>query len=582
MRPSGPDQRLTRASAARACVGACAVLALLLGCPPVQAEGLDGASRLAASTIDAAGIRATVRFLASDLLEGRAPGTRGDTLAQAYLASRLEALGLEAAGAPGKGYLEPLELVGLRASLPRTVAFEAAGKRLALEVGRDVVAFSGDQREVSELSGAELVFVGYGITAPEERWDDYKGADVRGKVVVVLNDDPSREPARFGGRTRTYYGRYSYKFEEALRHGAIGVLVVHTDASAGYGWHVVAGSWWREDFELPRDRKAPALTAKGWLSEAAARRVATLGGHDLEALRARAERDDFRVVPLGVRVSLRIQSTLSRRFTANVVARLPGRDRALAAEAVVIAAHHDHLGVGDPRKGDRIYNGAWDNASGVAGVLAIARALKALPEPPRRSVLLVLTAAEESGLLGSKHWVRSERWLAGRVAAAINVDGLNVWGRTRDLGFVGLGRTSLDPILSGVARALGRTLRGDPAPELGLFYRSDQLSFARAGIPVVAVEPGHDFLGRAAGYGIRLMETFEAERYHQPQDELTDDWNLEGAVEDLRFLFHAVRVIADAPALPTWRAGDEFEATRAAAIQRARATPPTRAGDKPR
>lgn len=232
--PAGHLARLAAASV---------VLVLVLALPArARAEVLDPAARTAAATIDAADLRATVRFLASDLLEGRSPATRGDTLAQAYLASRFEALGLEPAGAPGRGFLQPLELVGLRPSLPKSVQFDAGARRLSLEVGRELVAFSGDQRPVSELAGAELVFVGYGITAPEERWDDYKGADVRGKVVVVMNDDPARDPARFAGRARTYYGRYSYKFEEALRHGAIGVLVVHTDASAGYGWHVVAGT----------------------------------------------------------------------------------------------------------------------------------------------------------------------------------------------------------------------------------------------------------------------------------------------------------------------------------------------------
>ena len=535
-----------------------------------QADPLEARVHAAAATLGAAELRATVRFLSSDLLEGRAPATRGDQLAQAYLASRFEALGLEPAGAPGHGYLQPFELVGITPSLPKTVTFEAGARRLPLEVGRDLVAFPGDQRAVSAIARAELVFVGYGITAPEERWDDYKGADVRGKVVVVMNDDPARDPARFGGRARLYYGRYPYKFEEALRHGAIGALVLHTEASAGYGWHVVGGSWWREDFELPREPGQAALVAKGWLAEGAARRLFALGGHALEALRARAEREDFRAIPLGVRVSFSIESTLRRRWSANVIARLPGRDRATSGEAVVIAAHHDHLGVGDPKKGDRIYNGAWDNASGVAGVLALARAMKALPRAPTRSVLFVLTGAEEAGLLGSRHWVKSELWAPGRIAAAINVDGLNVWGRTRDLGFVGLGRSSLDPILGDVARLLGRTVRGDPAPELGLFYRSDQLSFARGGIPVVALEPGHDFIGRPAGWGLRLTETFEAERYHQPQDELTDDWNLDGAVEDLRFLMHAVWAIAESPGLPAWRSGDEFAAARAAAIARAR------------
>ena len=544
-----------------------ALAAVLLQAPTglhAQAAA-DAGMRAAAATLGAAELRATVRFLASDLLEGRAPATRGDALAQAYLASQLEWLGLEPAGAPGHGFLQPFELVGVKPSLPRTVTATAGARRLSLEIGRDLVAFSGDQRPVSELADVELVFVGYGITAPEERWDDYKGADVRGKVVVVMNDDPARDPARFGGRARLYYGRYPYKFEEALRHGALGVLVLHTEASAGYGWHVVGGSWWREDFELPREPGRPALVAKGWLAQAAARRLFALGGQDLEALRARAESQDFRAVPLRVRMSLRIESTLRRRWTANVVARLAGWDASLG-EAVVIAAHHDHLGVGDPKKGDGIYNGAWDNASGVAGVLALARAMKAWPQAPRRSVLFVLTGAEEAGLLGSRHWVGSGLWPPGRVAAAINVDGLNVWGRTRDLGFVGLGRTSLDAILADVARLLGRTLKGDPAPELGLFYRSDQLSFARAGIPVVAIEPGHDFIGRPAGWGTHLMETFEAERYHQPQDELTDDWDLEGAVEDLRFLLYAARAIADSPTLPAWRRGDEFEAVRAAAV----------------
>lgn len=514
------------------------------------------AAQRAAALIEERELRAHVSFLASDLLEGRAPASRGDRLTAAYLGAQLEALGLEPAGS--RGYQQPFGIVGISAQLPKAIEVRGRAGSLSLRTGIDLVVFTGEQRERSELRDAELVFAGYGITAPEERWDDFKGADLRGKVLVVLNNDPADDPRAFGGKARLYYGRYPYKYEEGARRGAAGVLVIHTDESAGYPWHVIGSSWWREEYELPLEPGTPTLKVRGWLSGQAAGRVVALGGHDLAELRRRAERRAFQPQPLGVRVSLSVRSTLVRRETANLLARLRGRDPRLRDEAVLLTAHHDHLGVGDPKGNDRIYNGAWDNASGVAGVLAVARAFAALRPAPRRSVVFAFLAAEESGLLGSQHWIDQPTFRRERAAAVFNIDGLNVWGRTRDLAVLGLGRSSLDEPLRAVGAALGRDLRGDPFPELGLYYRSDQLSFARAGVPAVALEPGDDFVGRPRDYGARVTEAFHAEHYHQPSDELRADWDLTGAVEDLRFTFHAAHAVAEQPSAPAWHRGDEF------------------------
>lgn len=525
--------------------------------------------KAAARRITADSLAAHVRFLADDLLEGRAPASRGSELALRYIAAQYERLGLQPIGDDG-GWLQRFDIVGMNATVTTPITVAAPGKPpLVVEPFVESILGPGLQQEAMGVRDADVVFVGYGISAPEQRWDDFKGVDVRGKVLLVMNNDPEDDPTLFAGQTRLYYGRWDYKYAEAARHGAAGVIIIHTDHSASYPWHVVQSSWTGPQFELPAHPSEPRVTLKMWATEDACRRLVALGGQDLDALRRAAERRDFRPVALGVKLSAAIRVALTRMRTANVVGKLPGSDPKLASEAVVVSAHHDHLGVRDG-KGDVIYNGAQDNASGVAALLDMAEALSSLQPRPKRSVIFAAVAAEESGLLGSQYFCEHPPVAPGRMAADLNVDGLNIWGRTTDLGYIGLGRSSLDDVVTAVARAQGRQVTGDDRPDKGGFYRSDQFNFAKIGVPAIYLKAGVRHPGHDAAWGRALHEKYNDERYHQPSDQIDATWNLDGAVEDVQLMTVALMRIADAPKPPEWRHGDEFEAARLKALSAAR------------
>lgn len=513
---------------------------------------------LAAAPISGSELRAHTRFLASDLLEGRLPASNGDRLAQQYIAAQFESFGLATS-------LQPFELVGVEGH-PETMTFKTPKTSLALPYREDFIAVSGHQDKVASLENAELVFVGYGITAPEFKWDDFKGLDVKGKVLVVMNNDPEDDPAIFGGRARLWYGRWDYKYEHARKLGAAGVLIIHTTPSAGYPWQVVQTSWAGEQFDLPTTG-GPALQVKGWLSENAARKVFALGGKSLDALRTKAQTRKFTPVPLGITVSTRFENVVAKKQTANVLGFLEGTDPKLKSELVVYTAHHDHLGKGlsDTAGTDVIYNGAVDNASGVAALISIARVLS--QQPLKRSVLFAAVAAEEQGLLGSQYLVEHPPVPVGRMAANINIDGLNVWGRTRDVSVIGLGKSSLDARITELAKKQNRTVRADALSDRGFFYRSDQFNFARQGVPAAYFSSGHDFIGRPEGWGEQQRVKWEAEHYHQPSDEVTPQWDMAGAVEDVQLFLQLGQAVGDAPAMPTWTKGDEFEGTRLEALK---------------
>jgi Zn-dependent M28 family amino/carboxypeptidase len=520
---------------------------------------VSAADRAAAAVIRPERLRGHIRFLASDLLEGRGPATRGDRLAQAYIAAQLESLGLEP-GAPGGGYYQPFEILGITSHNPSTLTLARGDKKLELRFKDDFIAFSGVQGPEARLEKAEVVFVGYGIVAPEFQWDDYKGADLKGKVLLMMNNDPEDDPALFAGKTRLYYGRWDYKYEMAAKVGAAAAIVIHSEPSAGYKWQVVQSSWTGEQFAVPQEA-GPQLQVKAWTTEDASRRIAQLGGQDLDALRAAAQRRDFRPVALGVTLDMALRNDVSRKQTANVIARAPGADPRLAKEAVLYTAHHDHLGMREG-SGDTIYNGALDNASGVAALLSIAEAFQASKQRPRRTVYFAAVAAEEQGLLGSKYLADHPPLEPGRIAANINIDGLDIWGRTRDLTMIGLGKSSLDDWIKALLGMQDRRVVPDQFPDKGFFYRSDQFSFAKIGVPAAYFDAGTDVIGKPEGWGKRAQQEFEDKHYHQPSDELRDDWNFEGAVEDVRFYFYLGTRVANAPRMPAWRPGDEFEAAR--------------------
>jgi Zn-dependent M28 family amino/carboxypeptidase len=519
----------------------------------------------AKAQITPAALEAPIRFLASDELEGRGPATRGDKLARLYLATQLQQLGYLPGGEQG-GWEQEFDIVGITARLPATWSFTGKKGGVDLKWSDDYIASSGVQSGTGSIKDAELVFVGYGIEAPEYKWDDFKDVDVKGKVLVMLNNDPEWDPKLFGGKARLYYGRWTYKYESAARHGAAGAIIIHTAPSAGYPWQVVQSSWGGEQFELP-DEGEQRIQLKAWTTEDAARRLVKAGGFDLDKLVASAKTRGFKPVKLGLRTSIDFENKISKVRTANVAGLLPGSDPKLKDEVVIYSAHHDHFGVGEPDKtGDRIYNGAQDNAAGCAQVLAIARAMAALPERPRRSVLMLFVAAEEQGLLGSKYYAEHPTFAPGRIAANINYDGGNFLGRTKDLTQIGAGKSSLDALASALVQQQGRVLVPDQQPDKGYYYRSDQFSFAKIGVPALYFDEGSKFIGKPEGWGREKKDEWTEHVYHQPSDEIDDTWVFDGMIEDATIGFNAGWLVAQADEMPTWNKGDEFEAARKKAI----------------
>jgi Zn-dependent M28 family amino/carboxypeptidase len=515
--------------------------------------------------ITRASLEAPIRFLASDLLEGRGPGTRADEITRLYLQTRLEGMGYKPAFANG-AWQQPFDIVGIKSSFPKTWSFKSKGTSVDLAWHVDYVAASGVQQPSVSVPDAELVFVGYGIQAPEFKWDDFKGTNLAGKILVIMNNDPDWDPNLFAGKRRLYYGRWDYKYESAARQGASGAIIIHTTPSAGYPWQVVQSSWGGEQFSLPEGSEKH-LQVRAWATEDAVKRLVKAGGFDLDKLVAAARSRDFKPVPLGVHASLSFTNILSQVKTANVGGVLPGSDPTLAKQLVVLTAHHDHFGIGEAdASGDRIYHGADDNASGCAMVLSLARALAGLPHPPRRTVLALFVAAEERGMLGSNYYAKHPTVSAGEIAADINIDEGNIFGRTRDSNLISFGKSSLDAVAEEASRAQGRIVEGDQFPDRGKFYRSDQFSFAKIGVPSLYFEDGTDFVGRPAGWGREQIEQWELKKYHQPSDKLEDSWNFDGMIEDAQRDLYAAWIIAQAPAMPSWRPGDEFEAARQRAL----------------
>jgi Zn-dependent M28 family amino/carboxypeptidase len=547
--------------AAMAAMAATAATAAVAAPPALV---LPAGAESAARVIDRASLAGPVRFLADDLLEGRAPSHRGDALACLYVASEMESLGLQP-GAPGGAWEQRFPLVGVTTTAPETWTFHAGGHDVGLAFWQDYIAASGVQAPAAAVADAPLVFVGYGIQAPEYGWDDFKGADLKGKVLLMLNNDPDWDPALFAGVRRLYYGRWSYKYESAARAGAAGAIIIHTTPSAGYGWQVVQNSWTGEQFELPAGPE-PRLQVRAWTTEGATRRLLAAAGLDLDRLVAQARNRDFRPADLGIRTSIALANTVSHGETANVLGVIPGSDPALKNEVVVFSAHHDHLGIGKPdASGDTIYNGAVDNASGVAQVLAIAKAFMALPERPRRSILFAIVSCEESGLLGSAYYAAHPTFAPEAIAADINFDAGNIFGRTRDVALVGMGKSTLDAVIEAAAALQGRVVTDEPFPDRGAYYRSDQFNFARIGVPGLYFKGGLDYVGREPGWGKKVNEDWLKAHYHQPSDEFSEGWNFDGMVEDTQLGFLAGLSVAQADAMPAWLPGDEFAKLRAPA-----------------
>ncbi|MEP6857393.1 MAG: M28 family peptidase [Gemmatimonadales bacterium] len=532
--------------------------ALFISASSTQAQTDNAPSRITAQEIDA-----HLRFLASDLLEGRAPATRGGRIAEEYIATQLQAFGVK----PGVGdssYFQRVPIDVVKAD-PATIRVVASGKANAnLRFTDDVVVWPGSATESSSARG-ELVFVGYGAVAPEYKWDDFKNTDVRGKILLVLVNDPpapAAEPNLFGGKAMTYYGRWTYKYEEAERRGAAGVLIVHTTGPAGYPWHVVVNSNSTEHRLLPRDPAAPApIGVRGWITDSAATVLLAQAGLNMTQLRRQAESRDFRPVSTGIIIDASMKNSMQHMSANNVVGVVRGIDPKVRDEYVAYSAHWDHFGIGPVVNGDSIYNGAVDNASGVATVLAIAHAA-AEGVKPRRSQLFIFVTAEESGLLGSAYFGQHPTVPASKIVAALNMDVVNVNGRVRDLNVMGDNKSSLGPTLAQMVRAQGIRLSPDAHPEAGHFYRSDHFSFAKVGIPSVSIGPGVDYVGRPAGWGQKQAEDWTAHNYHQPSDEYRSDFDLTGAAQLGEIVYRLGVELGNARSVPVWNADAEFKAMR--------------------
>lgn len=525
--------------------------------------------------IDTVGLLAHITALSSDEFEGRLPGTAGEDKTVDYLSRQFKALGLQP-GNPDGSYVQKVPLVGITGSPTLTLAVDGKPP-MALEFRRDFVGATSRFEPEVAVDGSELVFVGYGIQAPEYGWDDYKGLDVRGKTLVMLINDPpiadatdpgKLDEAMFKGRAMTYYGRWTYKYEIASELGAAGAIIVHETEAAAYPWAVVESSWSGEQFNLANpDGNKSRVPLQAWITLDKANELFKAAGQDFTELKRKALERDFKPVPLPAQASFKIVNQVREVQSRNVVARIPGSDPALAAETVVYTGHWDHLGKDSSLSGDTIYNGAVDNATGTAALLEVAQAFQALPVKPKRSILFLAVTAEEQGLLGSKYYAENPLYPLEKTVAAINIDAMNVWGRTRELQVIGAGQNSLEDDLAMVLARHGRVTVADEHPEKGSYFRSDQFNFAKQGVPALYADDGSDVIGKP-GYGEKKRAAYTANDYHKPSDEIHSDWDLSGTVADTQALFEVGEKVANDEVWPTWKEGSEFRARREAMLEK--------------
>ncbi|MDZ7639578.1 MAG: M28 family peptidase [Bryobacterales bacterium] len=519
------------------------------------------AARAQSDAIQAGRIAAHTRFLASDLLEGRGVGARGGDLATDYIATQLALVGAKPAGENGT-YYQKLQLAGVQTTDAATLSFTRNGQTSELRWLSDWVGNSDMQQAVNTLE-AEAVFVGHGIVAPEFQWNDYKGVDVKGKVVVLFTNEPGREnPALFRGKALMYYGRWAYKYEEALRQGALGAIIIHTDDTAGYEWGVVRNSWGREQQMVLRPEGERRLSMAAWVSAKAAAPLIAATGKGVEDLLQASESRDFRPIALDVTVRASLPSKVRTIDTRNVAGIVQGDDPTLASEVVLYSAHWDHLGIGPSVTGDKIFNGAVDNATGCGIVLEIARAWAGLAKKPKRSALFVFVTAEESGLRGSEYYARHPLVPLSKTIVNLNYDGLLPGGRTSDMVVNGAERTTLWPMVENVAKQYALRIRPDPAPEQGYYYRSDHFSMAKGGVPAFSIDVGDSYLGKDPAFGRQLDAEYRANDYHKPSDEFRETWDFAGLEHIARFGFTLGVDAAGMAGGSSWQRGDEFLAAR--------------------
>ena len=537
----------------------------------------------ALGSIRSADLLKHVTALASDEFEGRSPGTRGEELTVNYLVEQCRRLGLKP-GNPDGTYIQNVPMIGFT---PRpSFSYLAGGQKTDVAFPAECVVWSRwfvPEVRVpafdTTMVSSEMVFVGYGVVAPEYGWDDFKDVDVRGKTIVMLVNDPAipdpNDPSKlddtmFKGRAMTYYGRWTYKYEIAAAKGAAAAIIVHETGPAGYPYFVLVSSNSRENFDLQApDKNRHTAAVEGWITLDQAKKLFASAGHDFDTLKQQAIRRDFRPIAFGAKANFRIETSLRDVASRNVVALLEGSDPRLKDEYVIYSAHWDHLGRNPNMGGDQIFNGALDNASGTAALLELAEAFTELKPAPKRSVLFLFVTAEEKGLLGAKYYATHPLYPMTKTLANLNIDVINPWGRTRDINVIGYGSSSLEDLLQDFAKAQGRVATPDSEPEKGRYYRSDHFEFAKLGVPAIYLKGGIEYLGKPSGYGHKKSEDYTALDYHKVSDEVKPDWDLSGAVEDIRLLFQVGHAVAQGDRFPEWKPGSEFKARREEMLRRA-------------
>ncbi len=541
---------------------------------PANTAGIPTELKPALDAIKADDIREHTKVLSSDEYEGRGPGTKGEELSVKYLTEQFQKLGLKP-GNPDGTYVQRVPLSGFTAQ--PTASFTAGAKTIKLDFPKDYVAVSRRFVPESKVENSDIVFVGYGVVAPEYGWDDYKGVDVRGKTIVMLINDPAvpsaSDPSKldervFKGQAMTYYGRWTYKYEIASEKGAAAAIIIHETGPAGYPYEVVSGSWSRENFDIQKpDKNMNRVAVESWITTDRAKELFTASGQDFDALKKAAVTKDFKPVALNAKANIDVKNTLREINSANVVAKVEGSDPLLKNEYVIYSAHWDHLGRDPKLQGDQIFNGALDNASGSAALLEIADAFTKLATPPKRSILFLAVTAEEKGLLGAKYYANNPLYPLNKTLANINMDGVNQWGRTKDITMVGDDNSTLIDLLRETASAQGRTVNPDPEPEKGFYYRSDHFEFAKVGVPALYTDSGIDYIGKDANYSKQKRDEYTEKDYHKVSDEIKPDWDLAGAVDDAQLLTTIGYRVAQSEKYQEWKPGTEFKAKRDATMR---------------
>jgi len=536
---------------------------------PASTPAVPAEFKAAFDAIRANDIMQHTKVLSGDEYEGRGPGTKGEELSVKYLTEQFQKIGLKP-GNPDGTYTQKVPLAGFTGQ--PTASFTAGDKKIDLNFPTDYVAVSRRFVPESKVENSDIVFVGYGVVAPEYGWDDYKGVDVKGKTIVMLINDPAvpdpSDPSKldekvFKGKAMTYYGRWTYKYEIASQKGAAAAIIVHETGPAGYPYEVVSGSWSRENFDIQRpDKNMSRVAVESWITTDRAKELFTAGGQDFDALKKAAVTKDFKPVALKAKANINVKNTLRAIDSLNVVGKVEGSDPTLKNEYVVYTAHWDHLGRDPKLSGDQIFNGALDNASGTAALLEIAEAFTKLATPPKRSVLFLAVTAEEKGLLGAKYYAENPLYPLNKTLANINMDGVNQWGRTKDVTMVGDDNSTLIDLLKEAASSQARVVNPDPESEKGFYYRSDHFEFAKQGVPALYTDSGIDYVGKDANYSKQKRDEYTNKDYHKVSDEIKPDWDLTGAVDDAQLLTMIGYRVAQGDKYPEWKAGSEFKAKR--------------------